>query len=87
MREIGEYYVGEAGEEVAAHIVSRIEEKCRIIAETPGSIGRFRPEVGEDVRSFPVAPHVVFYRLTAETMYVARILHGRQDLRPDLFEE
>jgi toxin ParE1/3/4 len=58
-----------------------------MIAETRGSLGRFRPDIGEDVRSFPVPPHLLFYRLTAETMYVARILHGRQDIGPELFGE
>lgn len=58
-----------------------------MIAETPGSIGQLRPDIGKGVRSFPVPPHVVFYRLSAGVMYVARILHGRQDIGPDMFEE
>lgn len=58
-----------------------------MIAETRGSIGHNRPDIAEGVRSFPVQPHVVFYHLTAEWMYVARILHGRQEIGPDLFDE
>ena len=69
-----------AGPGIAAGVVSRIREKCELLGETPGEIGVARPELGEDVRSFPVPPHVLFFRYRRSQVQVIRILHERQDL-------
>lgn len=61
-------------------VVSRIRGKCEMLAETPGEIGRSRPELGTEVRSFPVAPHVLFFRYGESAVEIVRILHERQDL-------
>ncbi len=42
-------------------------------------MGTERPELGADMRSFPVKSHIVFYRLQANQIEIVRILHGRQD--------
>lgn len=56
-----------------------------MIAETPGSIGHRRAELGCDIRSFPVPPHIIFFRLADDRAEILRIIHGRRDLRPDMF--
>jgi toxin ParE1/3/4 len=77
---IARYVAEAAGPEIAARVVSRIREKCELLAETPGEIGRARPELGAGVRSFPVPPHVLFFRYRDTVLQVIRILHERQDL-------
>jgi plasmid stabilization system protein ParE len=42
---------------------------------------RRRPEIGLEIRSIPVPPVVVFYRVTGETVEIARIIDGRRDLQ------
>jgi len=69
-----------AGPAIAARVVSRIRQKCELLAETPGEIGVARPELGEDVRSFPVPPQALFFRYRRSEVQVIRILHERQDL-------
>lgn len=51
-----------------------------MLAETPGEIGRKRPDVMVGVRSFPSPPYVLFFRYTATEVQVIRILHERQDI-------
>lgn len=65
--------------------MSRILDKCRLIAETPGTIGQRRSEIASGLRSFPVRPHVVYFRFSATAVEVVRILHGRRDVKPDMF--
>jgi toxin ParE1/3/4 len=62
-----------------------IRETCKVIAETPGAIGHRRAELGRGIRSFPVPPHVIFFRFTEDWVEVVRILHGRRDVRRELF--
>lgn len=69
-----------AGPGIAVQVVLRIREKCELVAETPGEIGRARPELREGIRSFPVPPHVLFFRYRESEVQIIRILHERQDL-------
>lgn len=66
-------------------MVSKIRATCAMIAETPGAIGRRRPELRPDLRSFPVPPHVIYFRFDGRMVEILRILHGKRDIRPDLF--
>lgn len=66
-------------------MASKIRETCKMIAETPGSIGHRRAELGRDIRSFPVPPHIIFFRLAEDRAEILRIIHGRRELRPDMF--
>jgi plasmid stabilization system protein ParE len=56
-----------------------------LIAETPGTIGQRRNEIEPGLRSFPVPPHVVYFRFSGDTVGIARILHGRREVKPDMF--
>ncbi|MEW5929104.1 MAG: type II toxin-antitoxin system RelE/ParE family toxin [Gemmatimonadota bacterium] len=85
LAEIARFYRASAGKQVAHRMVSRILEKCRLIAETPGTIGHRRDDTGPNVRSFPVPPHVIYFRFAGSTVEVVRVLHGKRDIRPDLF--
>ena len=71
------YVAVEASEARADAVVDQIVGALEMLAAHPG-IGRLRPEFGSDVRSFPVAGYVVYYRADA-TLLVARVLHGKRD--------
>jgi toxin ParE1/3/4 len=43
--------------------------------------GRLRSELGGGVRSYPIVPFVVFYRVEGQRLLVLRILHGRRDIK------
>jgi toxin ParE1/3/4 len=49
-------------------------------------MGRERPELLADLRSFPVGRYVIFYLPRPHGIEVVRVLHGARDLKP-LFEQ
>ncbi len=73
-----------ASEKIAEQLLNRLAETLeRLIARNP-RVGRLRPEFGPAIRSFPVLPYVVFYRIGVGHIYVVRILHGHRDIQPPL---
>lgn len=77
-------YIAADNPEAADKILNQIDEKCQIIAENP-SIGQLRPELSQDLRSFPVGSYLILYQEQAESIEIVRIVHGSRNL-PDLFE-
>ena len=67
-------------ERTADRFTAKILAKCQSHALFPHS-GRLRAELSPDLRSFPVAPYVVFYRPVKDTILVVRILHGHRDIK------
>jgi plasmid stabilization system protein ParE len=50
--------------------------------------GRERKELRPNIRSYPLHPFVVFYRVndSARTVIIERLIHGRMDFDPDEIE-
>lgn len=69
-----------AGPTIAREQVERLRSKCQLVADTPGEISTMRPELGEGIRSFPVPPHVLYFRYRDSVVQIIRILHERQDV-------
>ncbi len=72
-------YIGRDSPAAAGHFIQMIEERCDTLAENP-SLGRSRPELGRNIRSFPAGNYVVFYRPTEEGVDVVRVIHGARDI-------
>jgi toxin ParE1/3/4 len=49
-------------------------------------IGRPRDEIAAGLRSFLVRQHVIYYRFTAETVTVLRVMHGKMNVAQHLGE-
>lgn len=77
---IADYVREAAGEVIATEVIRRIQNKCILLADTPGTIGHARDEIGEGVRSFPAAPYVLYFQYRNESVFVLRILHRRRDV-------
>ena len=75
------YVATEARPEVADKLLDRIEEKLSLLAENPG-MGRSRPEIMQDLRSFPVERYNVYYLELPEQegIELVRVLHQRRDI-------
>jgi toxin ParE1/3/4 len=71
--------------QAAAQTVLRIRESCETHASQPG-IGQARPDLGHDVRTFPVGSYVVVYRPLVDGIHVFRIFLGRRNY-PALFRD
>jgi toxin ParE1/3/4 len=48
-------------------------------------LGRARDEVAPGLRSFAFGRYLIFYAVEPTKVVIARILHGAQLIRPDLF--
>ena len=46
----------------------------------PFQLGRPRPELREDIRSFPYHRHVIFFRYVGDVLEVVNILEGHRDV-------
>ena len=72
-------YIAETSPQRASKFVRRIKEKLALLAENP-MMGRARPELADDLRSFPVEKYVIFYRPVEEGIIVVRVVHSRQEI-------
>ena len=68
------------GEEMADDYAERFDKTLRkMLGIFPGA-GRQRPEFGPDIRSLPIVPYVVLYRVKNRRVVVLRIVHSHSDL-------
>ena len=72
-------YIAEDGVANADTLASRIDKTFKLLARRPG-IGRARPELYPDLRSFVVGKYVVFYLQLTNGIEVIRVLHGARDI-------
>ncbi|MDP4024071.1 type II toxin-antitoxin system RelE/ParE family toxin [Methylobacterium sp. NEAU 140] len=64
--------------------VEELRAQCHKLAGLPGTLGRARPELRPDVRSFPYRHHILYFRYVGGAFEVVNILHARRDVA-DLF--
>ncbi|MET3615732.1 plasmid stabilization system protein ParE [Rhizobium aquaticum] len=60
--------------------VAALRLKCRHLAGLPGTMGRPRPELREDMRSFAFRGYVIFFRYVGDRLEVVNILEGHRDI-------
>ncbi|MBV9636198.1 MAG: type II toxin-antitoxin system RelE/ParE family toxin [Methylobacteriaceae bacterium] len=81
LEEIFEYLaIQMGGSDLARSFVERIEAQCSKLASLPGILGRPRPELRADLRSFPFGAYIVFFRYLEDKLEVVKIVHSHRDL-------
>jgi len=65
---------------VGRRFVAELREKCRHLASLPGRIGRPRPELRADIRSFAFRGYIIFFRYVEDRFEVVDILEGHRDV-------
>ncbi|MDE3813197.1 type II toxin-antitoxin system RelE/ParE family toxin [Sinorhizobium meliloti] len=79
-----DYYVREAGTEIALGFIDALQEAYALIANHPGAGSlRYAYELGlPDLRSFSLKryPYLVFYRDQPGLVDVWRVLHDKRDV-------
>ncbi len=63
----------------ADHFIDRLLSTCEQTLAPHPEAGRRRDELALAFRSFPVGDYVIFYRIAADGIEIARILHGSRD--------
>jgi toxin ParE1/3/4 len=78
--------IAEDNPSAADRFLDAITKTIGRLAKHP-MIGRARPELAPDLRSFPHRQYVIFYRRSIpQGVEVVRVLHGARDI-PPLFED
>ncbi len=70
-----------SGEQLADQRIAQLHYTFELIAEYP-QIGRPRPELNEDVRSFVTSSpaYTIFYFPLEDRIEITHVLHGSQDV-------
>jgi plasmid stabilization system protein ParE len=71
--ESGSVAVGEA-------FVHKLRAQCHKLAALNATMGRARPELHPDIRSFPYMGYVIFFRYVEKRFEVVDILEGLWDI-------
>jgi plasmid stabilization system protein ParE len=76
-----DYITRESGSlETGRRFVEQIQQQCANLARLPGTLGRARPELRPDIRSFPFRNYVIFFRYREDALEVVDILEGHRDI-------
>lgn len=81
-QDILRYLTRESGDRALSRaFVNRVREQCRKLASLPGTLGRPRPELLPDIRSFPFKGYIIFFRYEADRFEVVNVLEGHRDIQ------
>lgn len=78
LKEIYQYGLRHLGQAQSDSYLETLKEKFWSLTEHP-LLGTERPELIAGIRSLPIESHILFYRVTASSVEIIRVLHGRQD--------
>lgn len=80
-----EDYIGARNPLAAIRLVDDFERRWELLATQPRS-GRRRDDVLIGLRSIVMGSYIAFYYIEADTLIIARVLHGSRDITADDFE-
>jgi toxin ParE1/3/4 len=76
-----DYISRESGSRVVGQrFTGQLQEKCRKLASLPGILGRARPELRPDMRSFAFRGYVIFFRYGNKVLEIVNVLEGHLDI-------
>ncbi len=79
--DILDYITKESGSlAVGRGFTNIIRQQCKKRASLPGTLGRARPELRADMRSFPFKGYVIFFRYEGDAFEVVNVLEGHRDI-------
>jgi len=72
-------HIAQDNESVADNMIHKTFYTIDILVKEP-LMGRMREEIRPQIRSFAVAPYIIFYRLLPNVIEILRVLHGARDI-------
>lgn len=79
-------FIAEDSMKHANRFAALIDSQFRALACQP-NMGRSRPELATDLRSFPVGRYIIFYLPRPKGVEIVRVLHGARDIESVLHDE
>ena len=79
LRSIQAYTLDHWGPVQATAYEESLHGVLEMLLARPG-LGRARDDIRSGLQSYPVASHVILYRIDGDTLMVLRILHQRMDV-------
>jgi toxin ParE1/3/4 len=82
LAEIFDYIAEASGSaETARRFAASVEAQCAKLAQLPGTLGRLRPELRPDLRSFPFKGYVILFRYPDDdVLEIVHIIEGHRDI-------
>ena len=77
-------YIFDLNPVAAYRFLDNLDETFELLAEFP-LIGRLRPELGVNIRSYPTGNYLVFYEPARDGVEISRVIYGGRDL-PGVFK-
>jgi toxin ParE1/3/4 len=77
-------YIAAANPAAALRLIDRIEEACRMLGDRP-LLGRARPELAPEARSWVVGKYLILYRPRPGGIDIVRVVHGARYLNDLVF--
>jgi len=77
--QIARYTAENWGRQQRRRYLDQLESRFQWLAENP-VLGRNRPEIGPDVRSFQQGSHLIFYREKSERLEILGLVHQSMDI-------
>lgn len=71
---------GSGSRQAGTEFVNLLRQQCRRLAALPGTLGRARPELRPDMRSFAVRGYLIFFRYEGSAVEIVRIIERHRDL-------
>lgn len=78
LKDIYQYGLRQWGQAQSDSYLETIKTQFWSLTEQP-LMGVERSDLLLGVRSLPIESHILFYRVTTDTIEIIRVLHGRQD--------
>ena len=75
-------FIADDNDSAADRVLDRIDQALKMLSRNPLA-GRARPELSDDIRSFPVGNYIIFYRDTSEGILLVRVLSRYLDIQQD----
>ena len=68
-------YIFDLNPVAAGKLLDALDKTCELLAERP-LMGRLRPTLAENLRSFPIGNYLIFYAPAADGIDVVRVVYG-----------
>ncbi|MFS8112995.1 type II toxin-antitoxin system RelE/ParE family toxin [Rhizobium jaguaris] len=74
-------------QKIALKFTTSLRRKCSDLASLPGHMGRPRPELRHDMRSFVFRSYIIFFHYVDDVFEVLNVLEGHRDLDSHFHQE